>query len=112
MSSIEKMKSAKAIADLELYEIVVALYPERFAEREEAGEDLWDEVMEFVEGDLICDLLSDEYGLRQFIGRMLLLTHPVCGSVSGGMFHVLGSVEVVGNEIRMIAHAKAEVKGQ
>ena len=46
------MKNARPIDDLALYELVVAMYPEKFADRDEAGDDLWDEVMEFVQDQL------------------------------------------------------------
>lgn len=110
MSQAQKMKNAQRISDLELYELVVAMYPEKFAERDEAGDDLWDEVMEFVEAELIGDLLRDEHGLRELLGRVLLLTHPIRSGLSGELFHALGTVEVSGDVVRMLAHAKAAVE--
>lgn len=110
MSQAQKMKNAQRISDLELYELVVAMYPEKFAERDEAGDDLWDEVMEFVEAELIGDLLCDEHGLRELLGRVLLLTHPVRSGLSGELFHALGTVEVKGDQVQMTAHAKARIE--
>ena len=108
MTHAEKMKNARPIDDLALYELVVAMYPEKFADRDEAGDDLWDEVMEFVQDEIVDELLQDEYGLRALLGRVLLLTHPVRGMLGGELFHALGPVEIKGNEVRLTACAKVE----
>jgi hypothetical protein len=112
MSNAQKMKSAQRISDLELYELVVAMYPEKFAERDEAGDDLWDDVMEFVEDELVGELLCSEEGLRELIGRMLLLTHPIRSGLSGELFHVLGTVAIKGNQVQMLAHAKTKAASE
>lgn len=109
MSHIEKMQKAARISDLELYDLVVAMYPEKFAARDEAGDDLWDEVMQFVEEELCGDLLQDEQGLRELLGRVLLMTHPIGSALSGKLYHALGTVQVVGDQVRMMAAAKSEL---
>jgi hypothetical protein len=109
MTNATKMKNAERISDLELYELVVAMYPEKFAERDEAGDDLWDEVMEFVEDDLVGELLCTEDGLRALLGRVLLLTHPIRSGISGELYHALGTVEIKGDVVHMLAHAKAKI---
>lgn len=110
MNHIEKLKSAKPIEDLELFEIIVAAYPERFEAREEAGDDLWDEVMEFVEDEIVGELLCSEEGLRQFLGRILLLTNPLHSPLSGKLFHTLGKVDFRNGAVRMTSCAKAEIR--
>lgn len=110
MSHVDKLKNAKPITDLELFEIIVAAYPERFEAREEAGDDLWDEVMEFVEDDLVGEVLCSEEGLRQLLGRILLLTNPLHSPLSGKLFHALGKVEIRNGAIYMLGGAKAEIK--
>lgn len=110
MSHAQKMKAAHPISDLELYELIVAMYPDKFGARDESGDDLWDEVMEFVEDDLVGELLCTEYGLRELLGRVLLLTHPIRGALSGELFHALGTVELKGDQVQMLAHAKAKAK--
>lgn len=109
MSHTEKMKKAARISDLELYDLVVAMYPEKFASRDEAGDDLWDEVMQFVDEDLCGDLLQNEEGLRELLGRVLLMTHPIGSGLSGKLYHALGTVQVDGDQVRMMAAAKAEL---
>ena len=110
MSHIEKMNKARRLSDLELFEIVVAAYPERFEAREEAGDDIWDEVLEFVENELCGELLQDEQGLRELLGRIMLLTHPVRAALSGKMFHALGKVEIHNDAVTMLGRAKSEIK--
>lgn len=109
MSHAEKMKKAARISDLELYELVVAMYPEKFASRDEAGDDLWDEVMEFVDEELCGELLQDEQGLRSLLGRILLMTHPIGSALSGNLYHALGTVQVEGDQVLMTAAAKAQL---
>lgn len=110
MSHIEKMTAAQRITDLELFDVIVAAYPEKFEARDEAGEDLWEEVNEFIEEELCCDLLGDESGLRKFLGRILLLTHPVGSPLTGKMFHALGKVEIHNDAVTMLGRAKSEIK--
>lgn len=109
MKHTEKMKKAARISDLELYELVVAMYPEKFAERDEAGDDLWDEVMQFVDEELCGELLQEEQGLRELLGRVLLLTHPIRSGLSGNLYHALGTVSISGTQVNMMAHAKSEI---
>ncbi|UZD98493.1 hypothetical protein LOY64_29995 (plasmid) [Pseudomonas corrugata] len=109
MSHIEKMQKARRLSDLELFEIIVAAYPERFEAREEKGDDIWDEVIEFAENDLCGDLLQDEQGLRELLGRILLLTNPLHAPLSGKLYHALGKVEIRDNTIHMLGGAKSEI---
>lgn len=95
------------LTDLELFELIVAAYPEKFGEREETDE-LWDEVMGFVEEGLDGDL-EDEFGLRRFLGRIVMLTMPMTSALRGTERHVLGKVEKVGDEYRMTAAVKRHV---
>ncbi|MFU4162775.1 hypothetical protein ACM7DV_29490 [Pseudomonas aeruginosa] len=109
MTNATKMQNAQRISDLELYELVVAMYPEKFAARDEQGDDLWDEVMEFVEDDLVGELLCTEEGLRELLGRVLLLTHPIQSGITGKLYHALGAVEVIGDTVQMQAAVKSEI---
>lgn len=110
MSHIEKMKKASRISDLELYELVVAMYPEKFAKRDEAGDDLWDEVMEFVEDELVGELLCDEEGLRDLLGRLVLLTMPMASAITGKARHCLGAVEIRDGQAYMTAAVSRDVE--
>ncbi|NPZ19493.1 3'-5' exonuclease [Pseudomonas aeruginosa] len=99
------LANTEALSDLELFELIVAAYPEKFAEREEAGEDIWDEVQEFIENELIADELATEFGLRQFLARIVMLSHPVQSPFSGEYRHALGQLDIRGDHVQMTAAA-------
>lgn len=84
------LSKSQRLDDLELYELIVAAYPEKFGDREEAGDDLWDEVMEFV--DELCGDM-DEHSLRGLLGRLVMLSMPMRG-IGGDLSHALGTVEI------------------
>lgn len=101
----KNLANTKALSELELFELIVAAYPEKFAAREEAGEDIWDEVQDFIENELIADELADEFGLRQFLARIVMLSHPVQSPFSGEYRHALGQIEIRGERVHMTAAA-------
>lgn len=80
------MKNAKPLSDLELYELIVAAYPDRF--NENSDDDIWDEVMAFAE-----DQFGDVENLMELLGRVVMLTLPMKAALSGGLRHCLGTVE-------------------
>jgi hypothetical protein len=96
------LSKAQYLTDLELYELMVAAYPEKFADREENGDDLWDEIMEFV--DDMCGEM-DEQALRALLGRIVLLSMPMRG-MNGDLSHALGVVEINGENASMMAAVK------
>lgn len=98
MTALDLSKS-KRLDDLELYELIVAAYPEKFGGRDEAGDDLWDEVMDFV--DELCGEM-DEHSLRGLLGRLVMLSMPMRG-ISGELSHVLGTVEIANETANMTA---------
>ncbi|KSQ02024.1 hypothetical protein APB72_27090 [Pseudomonas aeruginosa] len=109
MTNATRMKHANLISDLELFELIVAMYPEKFAAREEAGDDLWDEVMEFVEDDLVGELLCSEEGLRELLGRVVLLTMPMASAITGQARHCLGPIEIRNGQAYMTAAVTRDV---
>ncbi|MOA59538.1 hypothetical protein D3C78_1841870 [compost metagenome] len=68
--------------------------------------------MQFVEEELCGELLQDEQGLRELLGRVLLMTHPIGSALSGKLYHALGTVQVEGDQVRMMAAAKSELVHQ
>lgn len=75
----------KRIDDLELYELFVAAYPEKF--KEESGKDIWDEVMEFAEENFDIQALSD------LLARVVYLTSPIQSQLSGKFYHCIGKID-------------------
>lgn len=57
--------------DLEAYEVVIAMYPDKFDEN--SDDDIWDDVMDFIEDELGGD------AFYELLGRLVLLTDPVRG---------------------------------
>lgn len=94
--NIEKIEP---LSDLELYELIVAAYPDTFIEYSE--DCIWDEVMQFAE-----DMFGDLSVLSEFVGRIVLLTMPMTSPISKELSHCLGKVIVKGNQAMMTAVVK------
>lgn len=95
-----------ALDDLELYEILVAAFPEKFAGRDEAGDDLWDEVQEFAE-ELCGDMEVPD--LCKLLARLVMLSSPMQTAIRGELVHALGTVEIRGDKVLMSGGAKRPV---
>jgi hypothetical protein len=106
MTTTRNFSQVKALDDLELFEILVAAFPEKFAAREEAGDDLWDEVQEFAE-DLCADMDIDQ--LSRLLARLVMLSSPMEAALSGERVHALGTVEIRGDKVFMSGGAKRPV---
>lgn len=92
------MKNAKPLSDLELFEIIVAAYPEKFDEN--ADDDCWDEVMDFAESMSGADEISD------LLGRVAMLSMPMESAIKGELGHALGKVTITNNQVHMRAAVK------
>jgi hypothetical protein len=95
---MSKNINAKPLTELELYELIVAAYPDEF---DESTGDIWDLVMEFIEEelgdiDVICNLL----------GRVAMLTSPLGSAISGELYHCLGPVTIKNGTASMTAAVK------
>lgn len=86
----KNLSKAKPLEDLELFELIVAAYPEKFQAAEERGDDIWDEVIEFAD-DLCAEM--DQDALCNLLGRVVMLTMPMQAGITGDGRHVLGTIE-------------------
>jgi len=84
---------AKPVDDLELYEIIVAAYPEEF--NAESEDDIWDQVMEFAEEKFDIEAISD------FLGRLVYMTMPMASPFTGKHYHCLGKVSITDGNANM-----------
>lgn len=84
----------KGLNDLELYQLLCAAYPERFTVDED---ETWDEAMEFAEEISGVDDIAD------LLGRVLMLTMPVFGPITGTPMHCLGTVKIIAGVAQMTA---------
>lgn len=87
----KNLSNAKPLEDLELFELIVAAYPEKFKEAEDRGDDIWDEVLEFAD-DLCAEM--DQDMLCRLLGRVVMLTMPMQSGITGEGRHALGSIEI------------------
>lgn len=83
-------KRIQQLSDLEQFELMVAAYPEKYEVREEAGEDIWDEVMEEFE-ETICD----QEKVLDLLSRIVYLSMPMGSPLTGKAFHVLGKTSLL-----------------
>ncbi|MBF8773929.1 hypothetical protein [Pseudomonas fulva] len=88
MSSIPK--NFKLLDDLEQYELMVAAYPEKYAKRDEAGDDLWDEVAEHFE-----EVTNDPEAVNELLSRIVYLTMPMGSPLTGRASHALGTPKLL-----------------
>ncbi|WP_111639947.1 hypothetical protein [Marinomonas shanghaiensis] len=98
------MKS-KPLDDLEMYELLLLAYPEKF----EAIDDE-EEAFEFAQ-ELANDLSGWEE-IADLLGRIVMLSQPMGGALSGNLQHCLGDVKVKDGQILMLAAVKREVSEQ
>ncbi|WP_445364875.1 hypothetical protein ACJJJB_00250 (plasmid) [Microbulbifer sp. ANSA001] len=106
------MKNAKPADELEIYDIMVAAYPERFAEREAAGEDLWDEVMDFTYKKF-GNGSSNIGHIAELLGRIVMLTNPLQSAITNTAMHAIGPVTFTSDNQAMmdaVISRKAELK--
>jgi len=71
----------KPLDDLELYELLVAAYPERFDANSE--DDLWYEVMDFA-SEMFANFneRNELDNISDLLGRVVMLTNPMQSAIS------------------------------
>ncbi|MFQ2649527.1 hypothetical protein ACK3ZP_20910 [Aeromonas caviae] len=85
----------KPATDLEVYELMVAAFPDRFQEGED---DIWDDIMSFVD-----EQFGDFDALADLLGRLVLLTHPMESALTNKHAHCMGPVEIKDGKVFMMA---------
>lgn len=108
MNNQQMVTNSRPLEDLELFELMVAAYPEKFAAREASGDDIWDEVMEFAD-DLCAEM--DQAELCKLMGRIVMLTMPMQAGITGEGRHALGPIEVREGKALMTAAVSRPFKG-
>ena len=98
------MNNYRKADELEIYETIVAMYPEKFTD-EDDGDDQWNAVFEFIENEL-CDIDV----LADMLGRIVMLTNPVQSSMTGLFSHVIGRVDIKSDEVLMISTIRRMIK--
>lgn len=97
-------KKIQALTDLEQFDLLVAAFPDRnLPAREDAGEDLWDEVM-----DLWEEITNDPEQVADLIARLVYLTMPLRSSLMGANRHALGVPSLHNGNVIMSAVVQRE----
>ena len=97
----ECMKFQK-LTDLEMYDLICAAYPEKF--NGDGDDDIWDDVMDFVE-----DELGGFNATAELLGRVAMLTHPAHNTRLDKYYHALGTVTFDAGVVKMLACVKREM---
>lgn len=79
---------ATPLSERELFELLIAAFPERLNPIEEIGS--WNEVMSFADS-LVIEMNIEE--LCDLLGRIVLLTLPTKAAQLGRTVHALGSLK-------------------
>lgn len=98
-------KVIKHLDELEKFELLVAAFPEKYAKREEEGDDIWDEVMEFWD-----ELTNDPEQVEDFVARLVYLTMPMASAISGTHRHVLGVPALHQGSVNMTVAVSRDVQ--
>ena len=97
MTNIKKsIQTPKPADDLELYELIVAAYPDKFDEN--GPVDIWDDVMEFIDSNF-----GGFDNAAELIGRIVYLTNPSSSAITGDLFHCIGPVTISDGQCSMVA---------
>jgi hypothetical protein len=96
------MNKIQPLDDLEMFELIQAAYPERF---KDDNDETWDEAMEFVEQMNGFDDIAD------LLGRVVMLTMPMCSGFSDKQYHCLGKVTIdnENNNASMVAAVRRDL---
>ena len=94
-----KKTKSKPLDDLEMFELLQAAYPEKFADDED---DTFESALRF------ADELSGFDELADLLGRVVMLTMPMKSGLTERFSHCLGSVEIAVGSASMIAAVRRD----
>ena len=90
----------KPLDDLEMFELLQAAYPEKFADDEN---ETWDAAQQF------ADELSGWDAIADLLGRVAMLTMPMESSLTQRLTHCLGVVTIKDGSGQMMAAVRRDV---
>ena len=94
---MKKGTKHRPLDEVEMYDLLVVAYPERFGEDDD---DAWERAQEFVDEMEGFDDISD------LLGRVVMLTMPMSSPLTNTLTHCLGKVEVGDGRATMVAAVK------
>ena len=90
----------KPLDDLEMFELLQAAYPEKFADDEN---ETWDAAQQF------ADELSGWDAIADLLGRVAMLTMPMESGMTKRLSHCLGVVTITEGSAQMMAVVRRDV---
>jgi len=88
------MKTIKPLDELEMFDLLQAIYPERFAGEDD---DTYHAALQF------ADEVQGFEDLADLLGRIVMLTSPMHSPLTGSYSHCLGNVEIANGQVHMTA---------
>jgi hypothetical protein len=91
--------NAKPLDDLEMFELLRAAYPEKFADDEDKT---WEAAQQF------ADEISGWEDVADLLGRVVMLTMPMESGMTKRLSHCLGAVAIKDGSAQMIAAVRRD----
>ena len=91
--------TVKPLDDLEMFELLQAAYPEKFADDKD---ETFEAALNF------ADDLSGFEELADLLGRVVMLTMPMKSGLTERLSHCIGRVEFAGNSASMVAAVRRD----
>lgn len=91
---------AKPLDDLEMFDLLQAAYPEKFADD---NDDTWEAAQQFAEELSGWDAVAD------LLGRVAMLTMPMESGMTKRFSHCLGKVTIKDGSAQMMAAVRRDV---
>lgn len=86
--------------DLQIHELLIAAFPDKFSHYEEDSDEQWDATQEFWQ-ELAAE--DNDLVLNDFVVRLLHCTSPMRSPLSGTLNHAFGVPSINGDSVVMMA---------
>jgi hypothetical protein len=92
--------NTKPLDDLEMFELLQAAYPEKFADE---NDETWEAAQQF------ADEISGWEAVADLLGRVAMLTMPMESGMTKRFSHCLGTVTIKDGAAQMVAAVRRDV---
>lgn len=90
----------KALDDLERFELLQIMFPDKFGEDADLGDEI----------DLLEEMGVDVDSFDEIMGRAVMCSMPMTSPLTGDGHHVLGEVTISNGNVHMMAAVKRPIK--
>lgn len=94
------MKNSKPLDDLEMFELLMAAYPEKFKNDDD---ETWEAAQQFAEE------ISGFEEIADLLGRVVMLTMPMRTGLTQRLSHCLGVVTIKDDSANMLAAVRRRI---